>query len=180
MATAFLLYGVGGQIVCTLIGFLYPAYESFKAIESNSALTAFWLRYWIVFAFISTFEHMLYYILVWIPFYYPIKLGLLYWLFATRTQGANYAYRWMVSPILRRNQRTIDQCLGETKTGLARAIRGTVGVSVNVTMAVGGDSVKNIRRRAIEIAPVAARKVGGAATKLMLDVGSMRVGEMVN
>lgn len=181
MCLGFVLYGFGGQMVCTLVGCLFPAFESFKAIEAkNSHLTSHWLNYWVVLACIATIEHLLYYVLVWVPFYYPMKLGFLMFLIAPQTDGANKAYRWMVRPMLSRNQHQIDKCITESKRGLRRTVTGTLGVGVNVTMAVGGDSVKSIRRTASTIAPMAARKVGGVATQLMFDVGSMRVTDMFN
>ena len=40
----------------------------------------FWLTYWIVVAAITSFECLLYYVVVWVPFYYPLKLGTLMYL----------------------------------------------------------------------------------------------------
>merc|ERR1719297_731226 len=46
---AFTFYGVGGQLLCTALGFLYPAFESFKAVESSDSVAMqFWLMYWVV------------------------------------------------------------------------------------------------------------------------------------
>ncbi len=45
------------RLVGTLVGFLYPAYMSFKAIESvNKTDDTQWLVYWVVYAAFSVIE----------------------------------------------------------------------------------------------------------------------------
>ena len=37
------------RLLCTVFGYLYPAYASFKAVKSEDrSLHSFWLTYWIV------------------------------------------------------------------------------------------------------------------------------------
>lgn len=179
LSMAFLLYGFGGHIVCTLVGCLYPAFESFKTVESkNDKMTQFWLHYWVVFACMTTVEHLLYYILVWIPFYYPIKLCCLFYLGSPRTDGANVAYHWLLKPVLSRNQATIDKMLLESQQGLQHTISGTLSVGANVTMSVTGENMKSLSRKAILVAPVAAKKVAGVTSQI-LDVSSGRVSDFM-
>ena len=40
----FLLFGVGGSIIANMVGFLYPAYESFRVLENqDNSEMRFWL-----------------------------------------------------------------------------------------------------------------------------------------
>ena len=48
------------HIVAPIATFVYPAYRSFKALESGSAKNDIrWLTYWIVFGFIHCFDFIL-------------------------------------------------------------------------------------------------------------------------
>lgn len=127
---AFLLFGLGGQLVCTVFGVIYPAFESFKAVEEfanlqdpsevyvKAAGMQFWLTYWVVAAAVTSFEYVFYYVLVWIPFYYPFKLFALLWFYLPASRGANHVYHWCVAPSLRRNRGRIDATLVESSRKL--------------------------------------------------------------
>jgi len=127
---AFLLFGLGGQLVCTVFGVIYPAFESFKAVEEfanlqdpsevyvKAAGMQFWLTYWVVASAVTSFEYVFYYILVWIPFYYPLKLFALLWFYLPASRGANHVYHWCVAPSLRRNRGRIDATLVESSRKL--------------------------------------------------------------
>lgn len=70
-----------------LIGFVYPAYMSFKAIESEDKNDdTMWLTYWVVYSFFTIIEGFADVLLFWIPFYYAAKLAFLFWLFLPMTQ----------------------------------------------------------------------------------------------
>lgn len=119
----FLLYGFCGQLICTTVGLAYPAFESFKAIEEkDQARMNFWLTYWVVFASLTLFEHMAYLAVVWLPFYYPLKLAFLIWLFFPSTRGAEYIYTWIIMPILQRNKMNIDEALEKSGQQVRRSI----------------------------------------------------------
>merc|ERR1719183_764144 len=54
---AFLLLGIGVGSLCSMIGFFYPAWASFKAIETKQkGDDTQWLIYWTVYAFFSILE----------------------------------------------------------------------------------------------------------------------------
>jgi len=145
---AFILYGVGGQLLCTALGFLYPAFESFKAVESSdSTAMQFWLMYWVVWAIFLRIEHVCNYILMWIPFYYPIKLGALLWLFNPTTRGAKYVYYWLVLPFLYRNRDRIDLALDTVKTTISGTLSSAIGLGVSSAVAAGTGSFVQLRRR---------------------------------
>ena len=65
----------GAKLLVDLVGFLYPAYMSFKSMDSgvNDDVTQ-WLTYWVVFSFLNIFESLFSIIVAFIPFYFWIKI----------------------------------------------------------------------------------------------------------
>lgn len=90
-----LISAVGGmKLISDLIGFLYPAYMSFKAIESSETVDdTQWLTYWVVFAKFSILESVAGFLVEWIPFYYVIKILFFTWLFHPKFMGAAMVYK---------------------------------------------------------------------------------------
>ena len=78
-----LIYAMGGmKLVSDLIAFVYPAYMSFKAVESAETTDdTQWLTYWVVFSVFSIVENITAFFVSWIPFYYFIKIGFFMWLY---------------------------------------------------------------------------------------------------
>lgn len=74
------LSGIGTQPLCLVIGFLFPAFKSVRAMEThNSSEVTQWLVYWVVYAFFSVIEIFVDTLVYWIPFYFRFKLGFLMW-----------------------------------------------------------------------------------------------------
>jgi receptor expression-enhancing protein 5/6 len=92
---------IGSTAICDLIGVIYPAYMSFKAIESSGADDdKQWLTYWVVFAVVKVSETFFDVILFWLPFYFLGKLFFLIWLAFPETRGALMIYERVVKPLL--------------------------------------------------------------------------------
>lgn len=97
-----LTYAVGGlKLVSDLISFVYPAYASFKAIDSGMpGDDTQWLTYWILFGGMSIIENTLTFVTEWIPFYFPIKLAFFVWLYHPHFLGAGLVYTKFLRPVL--------------------------------------------------------------------------------
>uniref|UniRef100_A0A7S3LAL0 Protein YOP1 n=1 Tax=Amphora coffeiformis TaxID=265554 RepID=A0A7S3LAL0_9STRA len=92
---------VGGlKLVVDLLGFLYPAYMSFKSMDSGSKDDTQWLTYWVVFSFFSIFESLFGFLVALIPFYYFIKIGMIVWMYYPSTMGAKVIYEQALRPLL--------------------------------------------------------------------------------
>ena len=119
------MFGLVGPLTVNLIAFLYPSYQSFKAIqeakektESTTPATRKWLCYWTTIALVSQVE----FITSWLPFYYPLKLlGVLY-LILPQTNGVELVYERYVEPLLAQHEKTIDDGIERLqKAGAAKA-----------------------------------------------------------
>jgi hypothetical protein len=154
----FCLWGFCGQLVSTLLGVMLPAYESFKCVESFSnvadptevyakaASMQFWLIYWVVVAVFASCEQVFYFVLTWIPFYYPIKLAVLLWLYLPQTRGANHVYHWIVAPTLRRNQHHIDAALDSGTKHIKKSVSSAAGNIAVASLGAGKGGVVQLTR----------------------------------
>merc|ERR1712159_86157 len=107
--TLFILIGFGPSLLCNFVGFVYPAYASFKSLESNNTNDdRLWLTYWVIYSCFCLVEGFLEFILFWVPFYSPIKLGFLFYLFLPQTQGAMALYEKFLRPALKPYVSAID------------------------------------------------------------------------
>lgn len=97
-----ILYLLGGaKLVTDLVSFVYPAYMSFKAIDSgNVTVDTQWLTYWVVFAFISIFEGACGFLINWIPMYFFGKVAFFVWLYHPSFLGAGVIYTSILRPVI--------------------------------------------------------------------------------
>lgn len=119
VAFAFLLvlFGICSSLLVNIVGILYPAYVSFKAIESKETDDdKQWLTYWVIFAGYSFLDHFIDILFFWFPFYHTIKLIVLVWLFWPNTLGAIWVYQHIAGPFLKKHEKLIDSALGGDKS----------------------------------------------------------------
>ena len=122
------LAGYGQHAVSDFIGIIYPAYMSFKAVETpNPHDDTQWLTYWVVWTYLRVFRYyILDHLLSWVPGYFLAKLMFLLWLTFPEAQGAHYLYQSFVGPFLRKHEGKIDEAISIGKdAGSQIAQKGT-------------------------------------------------------
>ena len=109
-------------IICTVIGYVYPAWATFKVIEntipgdsSDSPQHAHWLVYWIMIALFTIFEMCLEGLVSWLPFYYEAKIAFLAWLALPQFRGATKLYHLYIAPTLEKYESHIDHHIEQVR-----------------------------------------------------------------
>ena len=108
-----LFLSVGAGFVSRVVGFLYPAYESVKALHfENKNDEMRWLTYWVAFSFFHVLEFFSDILVWWIPFYWSAKTIFLMWCMAPiSSNGATILYSFVIQPLYSKHHKDIDNAM---------------------------------------------------------------------
>jgi len=127
------------KVCIIVIGLLFPAYSSYKAIKAASFQEYVrWIMYWIVFSLFTVVEIFTDILFSWLPFYYLSKIVIVLWLAMPFTKGSTFIYRKIIHPNFNRNEHAIDKLLEDAKVNSYKtAINvGSKGLSLAANLVV--------------------------------------------
>lgn len=126
----YLCVGWGNDFLCNLIGFVWPAYQSIKAIESSHTRDddTKWLMYWVVYAVFGLLEFFGDHLLFWIPFYTLSKCVFLLWLMVPGQNGGTaLIYTRVIKPLFLKHESRIDKGIQQAKDAFGKVVKENLG-----------------------------------------------------
>lgn len=140
----FILFEYGTYWISFAVGFLYPAYMTFKTVESieHDKDDKLWLCYWVVFSMMNVFDRFLNGILAIIPFYSFLKIAFIVWLFHPKFRGALVIYDKVIKKILKQYESQIDEKIAKLKDKLEEASPFIADAAKTLKKEVGDQVVK--------------------------------------
>ena len=113
----YLVVGYSSGLIVSLIGFVYPAYASIKAIQSEEKDDdTKWLIYWTVYSSFNVVRYFTDIVLSWFPLYFAFKCAFLLWCMAPFSgNGSVFIYNKLLKPFVIQHEKTIDSYLEVAK-----------------------------------------------------------------
>lgn len=133
LATILIFINALAAPTSNLVGWLLPAYLSFKAIETTGHEDDIqWLTYWVVFGFFNFLESFaLRMVLYYFPFYYAFKTLFVLWLQLPATKGARILYLNVLRPVMANTKKQAKGHYAPAETATADDIRSKVHAGVD-------------------------------------------------
>ena len=101
-----------GTVMTYLTMFLFPAYDTFKAIEEKNLLEQNrLLTYWMVFGSFFALDEVLRVVLGFLPMFHLVRLAMLFCFYSKSINGAGYFYEYVQKPLFLRVAGTVDSVL---------------------------------------------------------------------
>eukprot|EP00210_Caulerpa_lentillifera_P002089 g2004.t1 len=153
--------------LCYLVGFVYPAYASFKALETKDPADDIqWLTYWVVYSIFSTIDGLFGFILGWIPLIYEAELILIAWMIAPQFKGAKVLYDNYLKPFLIKYGSKIDPVFENTKGVIESPYMGAaINLAQTYAPEIAEQAIKMAQEKAKELADQAAQSANGEDAK---------------
>ncbi|KAG9072458.1 ER membrane protein DP1/Yop1 [Linnemannia hyalina] len=128
-----IFFNFAGKLLSNILGWVYPSYRSFKALESQGQDDD---TQWTVYGFVSILESFTDVLLYWFPFYFFLKTVLLLWLMLPTFNGATVVYTRILRPFLAQHRGQIDSHLDRARARVSAAASGldtatTTGTSIH-------------------------------------------------
>jgi len=131
VCAVYMIFGMAASLICSCVGFLYPAYKSIIALETHTPEDdTKWLTYWVVFAVFSVVEFWVDIIFSYFPFYWLAKVVFLIWcMLPIPGNGSMYIYGHVIRPVFMKHRAQIDS-----------AITSVTGRATNLINRLDGDA----------------------------------------
>lgn len=134
LLAVYLVFGHLAQLISNVVGFVYPAYCSIRALESSSkADDTRWLTYWVVFSTFSLIDTFSGFLLSWIPFYWLAKVLFLVWCFSSSDlNGSDIIYKKVILPFFKKHEKKIDNAMGRVDRAVKTASNEAERITENI------------------------------------------------